>query len=245
MLPPTTTQEQETPDPAQAAKARNLAAAIHDAGLVRRCMDGDDTAFTEIVQRHYARIRSVAYRVLRNQPDAEEVTQDTFIRAHRGMANFRGDCSLAVWLHCIALNLARNRYGFNVRRRRNATISIESSLMEDSAFSLADILPDEASPLRAGVMAREFVALVAECMQRLDASQREILLMRTKLNLSYEEIAVSLRVNIGTVKSRIARARECLREQLYQVAPEFGRESTGRDYFEYDRPLSTPSLALA
>src|SRR5512135_642230 len=115
-------QEQETLDDAQTAEYRNRAAAAHDAGLVQRCMNGDDTAFTEIVQRHYARIRSQANRVLRNPADAEEVAQDTFVRAHRGLASFRGDCSLAVWLHCIALNLARNRYGFNLRRRRNVTI---------------------------------------------------------------------------------------------------------------------------
>jgi len=228
-----------------ATKARNLAAAIHDAGLVRQYMDGDESAFTEIVQRHYSRIRSLANRILRNQADAEEVAQDTFIRAHRGLASFRGECSLAVWLHCIALNLARNRYGFNLRRRRNATISLESSLLEGSSFSLADALPDEAAPLRAGIIANEFVALVAECMKRLDPSHRDILLMRTKLNLSYEEIAVSLSVNIGTVKSRIARARECLREQLHQMAPEFGREAATADFFEYNRALRTPTLATA
>ena len=239
----------DTHDAAQAArqatKARNLAAAVHDAGLVRRCMDGDESAFTEIVQRHYSRIRALANRILRNQADAEEVAQDTFIRAHRGLASFRGECSLAVWLYCIALNLARNRYGFNFRRRRHATVSMETTLVDGSAFSLADTLPDESAAPRTEVMTSEFIALVAECMKRLDASHREILLMRTRLNLSYEEIAVSLNVNIGTVKSRIARARECLRALLPQLAPEFGRESSVTDFFEYNRALHAPSLAPA
>lgn len=239
--------EQDTPDAAQAArqatKARNLVAAVHDSGLVRRCRDGEEAAFTEIVQRHYARIRALANRILRNQADAEEVAQDTFIRAHRGLASFRGECSLAVWLHCIALNLARNRYGFNLRRRRQSTLSLETTLVEGSTFSLADTLPDEASVPRAEVMNNEFISLVAEGMKRLDACHREILLMRTKLNLSYEEIAVSLNVNIGTVKSRIARARECLRAMLPQLAPEFKRDSGVTDFFEYNRSLHPPTLA--
>jgi len=237
-------------DPAQADRAaiRNQnkkAEAAHDAALVERFKAGDESAFNEVIQRYYPRIRALANQTLHNQGDAEEVAQDTFIRAHRGLANFRGECSLATWLYCIGLNLARNRYWFHFRRRRQDTISIDRPVAEGSNLTLAGALSDGSVGPRSESMTSEFVALVSSCMERLDASHREILTMRTMLNLSYEEIAESLTVNVGTVKSRIARARERLRELLRQMAPEFGQEATATDYFEFSRPLPTPSAAAA
>jgi RNA polymerase sigma-70 factor (ECF subfamily) len=224
---------QSKPDTAQAEKR---AEAAYDAVLVQRFKSGDESAFTEIVRRYYPRICALAGRTLHNQGDGEEVAQDTFIRAHRSLGNFRGDCPLAAWLYLIGLNLARNRYWFYFRRRHHATISLDQSVGEDGTLSLANALGDGMADPRAGSMTNEFVALVAECMERLDASHREILMMRTMLNLSYEEIAANLRVSVGTVKSRIARARESLRELLRQRAPEFGRNSRTIDFFEFNRP---------
>src|SRR5271169_363091 len=82
--------------------------AAHDAGLVRRFNAGDGNAFAEIMTRHRGRIFSIALGHLRNRSDAEEITQDTFVRAHRGLARFRGDSSLGTWLHTIAFNLSCN-----------------------------------------------------------------------------------------------------------------------------------------
>ena len=101
-------------------RSKNKIEAAYDAVLVERFKNGDESAFTEIIKRYYPRIRALANQTLHNQADAEEVAQDTFIRAHRGLVNFRGDASLATWLHCIGLNLARNRYWFFFRRRRMA-----------------------------------------------------------------------------------------------------------------------------
>ena len=83
--------------------------AAHDAKLVRRFHAGDESAFLEIMTRHREKIFGLTLSLLRNRGDAEEITQDTFIRAHRGLANFRGDSSLATWLNRIAVNLARTR----------------------------------------------------------------------------------------------------------------------------------------
>jgi len=86
--------------------------------LVDRFKNGDPSAFDEMVARYWNRIYSMVNQLLRNPQDAEEVTQDAFIRAHRGLARFRGDSSLATWLHRIAFNLSRNRHMYNYRRRR-------------------------------------------------------------------------------------------------------------------------------
>ena len=88
------------------------AESILDVDLVQRFNGGDESAFEEIMNRHKTRIFAAAMALLRNHADAEEITQDTFVRAHRGLAAFRGDSSLATWLHRIAVNLARNRYWY-------------------------------------------------------------------------------------------------------------------------------------
>jgi RNA polymerase sigma-70 factor (ECF subfamily) len=195
------------------------AEATTDAALVRRFKAGDESAFSEIIERYYARIRALANRVLHNESDAEEVAQDTFIRAHRGLVDFRGDSSLAVWLHRIGLNLACNRYSFFVRRQRHATISLDLPLAAGSDNSLADAMCGDMADPRSESITSEFVTLVADCMERLAPSHREILRMRTMLNLSNEEIAARLKINVGTVRSRVGRARESLRALLQQSAP--------------------------
>jgi RNA polymerase sigma-70 factor (ECF subfamily) len=215
-----------------------------DADLVRRFKDGDESIFPEIVRRHYARIRALANRTLRFTGDVDEVTQDTFIRAHRNLRNFRGDCSLGTWLYRICLNLARNRYWFHFRRHRQNTLSLDRCMDEAGSQSLVDILSNgSANPLFESTT-NEFLALVAQSMERLDERHREILTMRTAQELSYEEIAAKLRINVGTVKSRIARARSRLREQLHQLAPEFGHQATANDFFEVDHALPNTVLSL-
>jgi RNA polymerase sigma-70 factor (ECF subfamily) len=210
--------------------------AAYDAKLVERFRSGHEQAFVEIMERYRGRIFGLAQNLLRNASDAEEITQDTFIRAHRGLAEFRGDSSLATWLYRIALNLSRNRYWYFFRRRRQDSISLELSLGGDSSATFSDLIAAEArSPLQETVT-QEFTELVARCMEKLDPTHREILTMRNILNLPYEEIASTIGINVGTVKSRIARARENLRKLMVAEAPEFGPEPAGTaDFFEHSR----------
>ena len=206
--------------------------AIYDADLVRRFNGGDDSAFGEIMSRHKTRIFAAAMALLRNHADAEEITQDTFVRAHRGFSRFRGDSSVATWLHRIAVNLARNRYWYFFRRRRHATLSLDATLGEDGDSTFSDLL-SAADPDPAQESSRnEFTSAVESCMAKLEPSHRRILSMRSILDKSYEEIAAELRINVGTVKSRIARARERLRSKLAEECPEFDRESDPAQWFE-------------
>jgi RNA polymerase sigma-70 factor (ECF subfamily) len=205
--------------------------AAYDATLIQRFNHGDEKAFVEIMQRYHGKIFGLAHNLLRNAADAEEIAQDTFIRAHRGLANFRGDSSLATWLYRIALNLSRNRYWYFFRRRRQDSVSLERPLSEDSDATFADFISSEAQNPVQETVTTEFTDLIAACMEKLDARHREILTMRNVLNLPYEEIARALRINVGTVKSRIARARENLRKLLAEAAPEFNPESGPADFF--------------
>src|SRR6185369_6008100 len=199
--------------------------AAYDAELVRRFNAGDEPAFVEIMTRYREKIFSVALALLRNRADAEEIAQDTFIRAHRGLSRFRGDSSLATWLHRIAVNLARNRYWYFFRRRRHATLSLDCTLDADTNATFSDLIAsNEADPAHEAATG-EFTALVATCMEKLDSRHREILTLRNILHRSYDEIAAALGINVGTVKSRIARARQNLRALLAESCPEFSPEA--------------------
>jgi len=193
------------------AKAQEVAL---DRMLVDRFKNGDESAFNEMVARHRDRIYGMVHQLLRNHQDAEEVTQDAFIRAHRGLANFRGDAAFSTWLYQIATNLARNRYWYWWRRKRDRSVSLDAPVGEDNDMTLADIIPAEVDSPDEVTVNEEFVNRISKGMDKLSASHREILVLRNVKNLSYEEIGSILGISVGTVKSRIARARESLRAKL-------------------------------
>ena len=182
--------------------------------LVDRFKGGDASAFDEMVSRYWDRIFSMVNQLLRNPQDAEEVTQDAFIRAHRGLANFRGDSAFSTWLYQIATNLARNRYWYWWRRKRDKSVSFDAPMGPDNDTTLAEIIPAEVETPDDITVSREFVARIGKGMERLGTKHREILVLRNIKNMSYEEIAQVLGISVGTVKSRIARARESLRSKL-------------------------------
>jgi RNA polymerase sigma-70 factor (ECF subfamily) len=222
-------------DERSARTAANKREAAHDAELVHRFLAGDESAFIEITARYREKIFSVAISLLRNRADAEEIVQDTFIRAYRGLKNFRGDSSLATWLHRIAVNLSRNRYWFFYRRARHNTLSLDCPITDDNSADFSELIAtEEPSPARAAT-ATEFSTLVTTCMEQLEPSHREILTLRTILNHSYSEIASALGIEEGTVKSRIARARGRLRSLMAEACPEFSPEADPSEWFEPNR----------
>lgn len=185
-----------------------------DRMLVDRFKGGDQAAFDEMVRRYWDRIYAMVHQLLRNPEDAEEVTQDAFIRAHRGLGNFRGDSAFSTWLYQIATNLARNRYWYWWRRKRDKTISFDQPVSEDNDTPLSELFAAELETPEDATVTHEFVDRIAQGMEKLSPKHREILILRNVKNMSYEEIAEILGISVGTVKSRIARARESLRAKL-------------------------------
>lgn len=230
-----------TPDPETQAREAEI-----DAALVRRFNTGDESAFNEIVSRYRGKIYGLTLGLIHNAADAEEITQDTFIRAYRGLTRFRGDSSLATWLHRIAVNLARNRYWYFFRRRRHAWISLDRPLSDTSEAVLGDLVAADNHDPSQETAVDEFNRLIAVCMDRLDHRHREILALRNVHNLPYDRIALILGINVGTVKSRIARARENLRALLMEICPDFQPASAVRDFFvEARTPAGSPALIPA
>lgn len=195
------------------------AEALRDAALVREFLAGDEAAFTAIVRRHQPRVAAIVAGCLRNRADVEEVVNDTFLRAYRGLAGFRGEASLATWLGCIAVNLARNRHWFLFRRRHLAT-SLDAPVAAESHVTMADLVAAEEPDPGRQLSEREWVRTIRGCLGRLPPRQREILELRGVLDRTYAEIAATLALNVGTVKSRIARARRHLRRELHRATLE-------------------------
>ena len=185
-----------------------------DRTLIARFKQGDQAAFDEMITTYWDRIFARSFQLLRNREDAEEVTQDTFIRAQRSLENFRGDSSFSTWLFQIATNLSHNRYWYWWRRKRGASFSIDQTLNDETESTLMDILPCDGENPGQATVTQEFVDQVSTCMKMLSEKHREILELRNVQDMSYEEIAEELQISVGTVKSRIARARESLRERL-------------------------------
>ena len=188
---------------------------IHaDELLIERVKAGDMVAYNVMVTRYYDRIFARVSQLLNNKQDVEEVTQDAFIRAQRGLENFRGDASFSTWLYQIATNLAHNRYWYWFRRKRDQSISLDQPLSEDGSFTLENMMPYAGQNPAEAFVTQEFVDRVSDCMQSLSEKHKEVLILRNVKNLTYDEIAQQLEISVGTVKSRIARARESLRGLL-------------------------------
>jgi RNA polymerase sigma-70 factor (ECF subfamily) len=227
---------------ARTAVARQ--AALFDAALVRRFNAGDEDAFVEIVMRYRKKMFAIALRHLRNHADAEEVAQDTFVRAYRGLARFRGDSSLASWLHRIAFNLSCNRHSYFSRRHCHETCSFDCALGDGSNTTFADLVASDVPDPAREAANREFFAQVTVCMEELRAHQREILTLRNLLHYSYEEISETLGLSRGTVKSRITRARKNLRGLLAQTYAEVEPgASPSFQWFEPSRPTGCLDVA--
>ena len=182
--------------------------------LIERIKAGDTAAYNDIVSRYYDRIYARVSQLLKNKQDAEEVTQDAFIRAHRGLENFRGEASFSTWLYQIATNLSHNRYWYWFRRKRDQSISLDQPLGDDGSMTLENVMPSSDEDPAEAAVTQEFVDRVSECMHGLNDKHKEVLILRNVKNLTYDEIAGQLEISVGTVKSRIARARESLRELL-------------------------------
>lgn len=187
--------------------------AASDQQLLERCRAGDESAFDDLVLRHQQRAFNVAYQLLRDHEDATEVAQDAFVRAYRSLDSFHGECEFTTWLHRIVVNLARNKYRWWKRRGKHASVSLDCPIDVAGGEVPLQMAADTDAPDAQAVKA-EFVELLSRSLNELPAKFREVLVLRNVESLSYDQIAAVLDCSVGTVKSRIARAREALHERM-------------------------------
>lgn len=186
-----------------------------DLELVDNFKNGSEAAFNELASRYASKMFQTAYGLIGSREDAEEVVQDALVRVHRYLNQFRGDSSFSTWVYRIVVNLSRNKYQWNKRRGSDLTFSISANYGNDDGDKKEDFnLPDtKMGPLRILEEADEEKRII-QIMEGLPDKLREVLILRHMKDLSYEEIASLLDCNLGTVKSRIARAREAMVELM-------------------------------
>ncbi|MGN0867163.1 MAG: RNA polymerase sigma factor [Oligosphaeraceae bacterium] len=189
-----------------------------DRQLVQRFQaTGDQDAFDELVRRHSGRAYQIAFGFLANREDAEEVVQDAFLRIYRHLPRFRGDAEFTTWMYRIVTNLCNNKYRWNKVRGAGRHMSVDAPL--ESHVSSGDApqrleLPDERMRPDHQVAFEEMRDRLEKAMQTLPDAYRQAVLLRNVKQLDYDQIAALLHCAVGTVKSRINRGREILRQAL-------------------------------
>ncbi len=171
--------------------------------LLTRAQKGDSAAFEDIVRAHEATVYHLALRQLGSREDAEDAAQEVFLKAYTALASFRGDSRLSVWLYRITNNIC-----IDFLRRRRETVSLSQENEDGEPLELE--LPDARFDPAALAERKDLREQVGKALQALPPDSREILLLRELGGQSYEEIAATLSLDLGTVKSRIFRARKKL-----------------------------------
>lgn len=180
-----------------------------DQELVRRVQQGDSTAFDALVRKYQHRIVGLIGRYIADWSECQDVAQDTFMRAYRAIGNFRGDAQFYTWLHRIAVNTAKNHLVAQNRRPPGADIDVADAEQFDSGIRLRDNDTPERQFMR-----QEVEQAVVRVVAGLPEELRVAITLREVDGMSYEEIAQRMDCPIGTVRSRIFRAREAIDAEL-------------------------------
>jgi len=183
-----------------------------EAALIQRCARGDESACAELVADHQRMVVQLAINLLGDRDEALDLSQEVFLRVFRTIHRFRGQSSLRTWIYRIAVNQARNRHRFWSRRHRADQVSLDEHVAQHGEFlSAGDSTPDRV------LAQKELAGRLQHALDNLPFDQRTAIVLREIDGLSYEEIAYSLGVAIGTVKSRLTRARQALRLELREA----------------------------
>nr|MBF0682910.1 RNA polymerase sigma factor RpoE [Pseudomonas sp.] len=184
-----------------------------DAVLVERVQRGDKRAFELLVIKYQRKIMRLLSRLIHDPAEAEDVAQDAFIKAYRAIPQFRGESAFYTWLYRIAVNTAKNHL---VARRRRPSGSAQFENDDGETFDETDNLSDINTP-EAAFASREIADTVNQAIDALPEELRTAIVLREIEGLSYEEIAQSMGCPIGTVRSRIFRAREAIASRLRPI----------------------------
>ena len=184
-----------------------------EAEFIERLKRGESAAFEEWVADRSGEIYGLLFRLTENSEEARDLTQETFLRAFQSIGRFRGEADLKTWIYRIAINQARNRWRWWRRRRRDSTVSLDATQGQTNQPLVATLIETSENPEQRTLAHEREVALRA-ALQKLGVSYRETVILRDMEGFSYEEIAATLGINVGTVKSRLARGRQELRRRL-------------------------------
>ena len=183
-----------------------------ESALVLRCAAGDEAAFSELVADHQHMVVQLAINLLGDRDEALDLSQEVFLKVFKTIHRFRGQSALRTWIYRIAVNQARNRHRFWRRRHRADQVSLDAHVAAHG-----DRLPGTDLGPERRLAQKELAARLRHALGGLPFDQRTAIVLREIDGLSYEEIAFSLGVTVGTVKSRLTRARQTLRHELHEA----------------------------
>lgn len=212
---------QETvPRPAAVGVPASVLLSLQDARLIARLKTGELAAFEELVEEYQPLVYALCFRILSDSEDARDAAQETFLKIYRHFTHFRGEASLKTWICRIAINQARSTERWWRRRFRKETCSLDTPLnpargsQAEEEKAPGEYLPSTGASPEAETLLRERGRQVERALIELKKDFRIAVILRDIEGLSYEEIAYVTETSIGTVKSRIARGREMLREAI-------------------------------
>jgi len=187
-----------------------------DLEFVTLCQRGDVDAFRPLVERHQKKMLNIAYRMMGDYEAASEVVQDAFLHAYKAIRKFRGEARFSTWLCRIVINLSKNRIRQMKTQSEREGVSLDSPIETEDGQVSQDPPSGEPSALEQ-MERKEVQTAVQMCINALESDYREVLVLRDIQGLSYDEIGEILEIPGGTVKSRLFRARDALKEGLKKV----------------------------
>jgi len=180
--------------------------------IIQKVLSGDSNAFEDLVLANQKNVYNLALKMTRNEEDALDISQEAFIKAYRQLSNFRGDSRFSVWLYRLTYNLCIDF----LRKKKPETSAISLNYEDDSGDTTALEIPDLRNLPEDNAIRSEMRKTIKDGIEELAENHREVLVMREITGMSYDEMAEALRVNVGTIKSRLARARLKLVEILIE-----------------------------
>lgn len=187
-----------------------------DFDLIARCKQGDTDAFEPLVKKYQRKMVNIAYRIIGTYEDACEVTQDAFVLAYKNLKNFRGDSQFSTWLYTITVNLAKNRAQKKRTETGRQAFSLDETIKTETGEILVDLPSEDPSALDR-LEQKDIQQVVQKCINDLDYDFRAVIVLREIQGFAYNEIGDILKIAEGTVKSRLFRARDLLRDCLRKI----------------------------
>jgi RNA polymerase sigma-70 factor (ECF subfamily) len=178
--------------------------------LIEQCLKGQQSSFSELIDKYKNLVFNLAYRMTYNLQDAEDISQEVFIRVYKSLYNFNPNYKFSTWLYQMTLNICRDRF----RKGKIPSVSLDAPLKEDDQKDFSSIIPNNQNNPEDIIMGVEQTNFINDLITSLSLKYREVIILRHLRDLSYEEMSKILNISLGSVKTRLFRAREKLREIL-------------------------------
>jgi len=178
--------------------------------LIEQCLKGQQSSFSELIDKYKNLVFNLAYRMTYNLQDAEDISQEVFIRVCKSLYNFNPNYKFSTWLYQMTLNICRDRF----RKGKVPSVSLDAHLNEDDQRDFSSLIPDSENDPEEIFIEAEQTKSINTLIFSLSPKYREVIVLRHLRDLSYDEMSKILNISLGSVKTRLFRARELLRDKL-------------------------------